>query len=158
MSKKQVVEFKGFLQDKVKAECKCRSIKHLNQARLELCKQLKREIAYNLEAHQTIESLRDKIDLHSGDTCSLNNEVNQVRDDYEDLEMDLRDLQDTIENVLECIRTFGSEDGDQSKQWVLDQVVRRLLGTDEKYHEWIILHNDGTDGPNTYSWDEGTAP
>ena len=80
------------------------------------------------------------------------------------------------------IERYGQIDGAHHKQWVLDQVARiyhgtqvivkeaswdngekefRVSLTDEPsntYKEWVTEMNDGEDGPNTYSYDEGIAP
>jgi hypothetical protein len=60
------------------------------------------------------------------------------------------------ERALDVIFSYGGIDGSHHKQWVLDQVVRALTG--EKYEEWVKKFEQGEDGPNTYSWDTGTAP
>jgi hypothetical protein len=58
--------------------------------------------------------------------------------------------------VLNLIFDYGGIDGEHHKQWVLDQVIRTLTG--DKYELWVKEHNDGSHGPNTYSWDKGVAP
>ena len=59
--------------------------------------------------------------------------------------------------ALELISSYGGIDGAHHKQWVLDQVVRVLLGPCA-YERWVIEQKAGEDGPNTYSWDGGIAP
>lgn len=61
-----------------------------------------------------------------------------------------------IATALDLISQYGGTDGGHHKQWVLDQVVRALTGDD--YPEWVRQQKDGDDGPETYEWDEGTAP
>ncbi len=51
---------------------------------------------------------------------------------------------------------FGGFDGAHHKQWVFDQILRHIA--QENYDKLIAWANDGEDGPNTYSWDEGIAP
>ena len=85
-----------------------------------------------------------------------------------------------ISEALRVILHYGGIDGNHHKQWTLDQVVRVLtgcelerkvaVGADGKeypyfrrgrsswYDRWVENHNDGEDGPNTYSWDEGIPP
>ncbi len=58
--------------------------------------------------------------------------------------------------ALEIIERFGGIDGAHHKQWVLDQVVRKITGAG--YAEWVKKHCDGEDGPETYEWDEGCCP
>lgn len=74
--------------------------------------------------------------------------------------------------ALECARRYGQTDGAHHKAWVIDQMVRALLGcmptvntygfrsfdVSEQYRSWIASATFGEDGPNTYSWDEGIAP
>jgi hypothetical protein len=59
--------------------------------------------------------------------------------------------------ALEVATQYGGIDGDHHKTWVIDQMVRSLTSEDE-YRQFVIEHNTGTEGPNTYCWDEGIAP
>ena len=63
-----------------------------------------------------------------------------------------------IEKALELARQYASIDGAHHKMWVIDQMVRALCESEAAYRRWIAEHNDGEDGPDTYSWDEGIAP
>ena len=58
----------------------------------------------------------------------------------------------------QVIHQYGSIDGAHHKQWVLDQVIRILCGSDDEYEKWVFQHNYGEDGPDSYRWDEGIAP
>ena len=61
-----------------------------------------------------------------------------------------------VVEALELIECFGSIDGDHHKQWVLDQVVRKLTG--DKYEEFRAGFIQA-DGDDTYdSYEEGIAP
>lgn len=51
---------------------------------------------------------------------------------------------------------WGGIDGEHHKQWVIDQMVRALMG--DGYERWVKDVCAGEDGPDTYSWDEGIAP
>lgn len=61
-----------------------------------------------------------------------------------------------ISKTLDVAYSYGQTDGAHHKAWVIDQMVRRLLG--DGYEEWIkkYKHEDGDD--DAYSWDEGIAP
>jgi len=59
-------------------------------------------------------------------------------------------------DALELLLRYGGIDGGHHKQWCIDQVVRIL--TDENYENFVAWACDGEDGPDTYDWDEGTAP
>ncbi len=61
-----------------------------------------------------------------------------------------------INEALSLISHFGSIDGSHHKQWVLDQIVRTLLGDD--YEKWVAAQKMGLDGPDTYDWDIGISP
>ena len=63
--------------------------------------------------------------------------------------------------ALSIANVYGGVEGETHKQWVIDQMVRALLGFDEDptdYERWI---NDYGFGPNAeicWEWDFGTAP
>jgi hypothetical protein len=61
-----------------------------------------------------------------------------------------------IGEALHLIGRYGGIDGAHHKQWVLDQVARKLAG--DKYEAWVRAVKEGEDGPDTYEWDEGIAP
>lgn len=61
-----------------------------------------------------------------------------------------------VEGALEIIRRYGGIDGGHHKAWVIDQVARKLLHDD--YPAFVADAKSGPDGPETYNWDEGTAP
>ena len=65
-------------------------------------------------------------------------------------------MSDSRNQVLELIVQYGGIDGAHHKQWLLDQIVRKLTGED--YGKWVSEYQDGEDGPETYLWDEGIAP
>lgn len=60
------------------------------------------------------------------------------------------------DEALEIALRYGQIDGEHHKAWVIDQMCRALLG--EEYEQWVADANDGEDGPQTYTWDEGIAP
>ena len=66
--------------------------------------------------------------------------------------------EEKIQKVLDTIFTYGGIDGGHHKQWLIDKTVRILTGTAKEYSEWIDKYNNGEDGPDTYSWDQGTPP
>lgn len=61
-----------------------------------------------------------------------------------------------IFQALEIARRYGGIDGAYHKNWVIDQMVRALTG--DGYAAFVADAKAGTDGPDTYSWDEGIAP
>jgi hypothetical protein len=52
----------------------------------------------------------------------------------------------------------GGFDGGHHKDWVLDQVVRILTGSESAYNEWVKERMAGEDGPATYGYDIGIPP
>lgn len=65
-------------------------------------------------------------------------------------------LDQRVAAALEVANDYSQIDGDHHKTWVIDQMVRALAGPD--YAKFVSDHCDGEDGPDTYSWDEGTPP
>jgi hypothetical protein len=68
-----------------------------------------------------------------------------------DLEPDGR-----IERAVEVAIRFGGIDGSHHKAWVIDQMLRHLLG--DEYDARIKASLHGEDGPNTYEHDVGVPP
>lgn len=65
-------------------------------------------------------------------------------------------VEDRIELAADLALEYGGYDGDHHKMWVIDQMLRVLLG--DGYAAAIERYCDGEDGPDTYGWDEGTPP
>ncbi len=63
-----------------------------------------------------------------------------------------------VTDALELIVRYGGIDEAHHKAWVLDQVVRVLIGDDEEYKKFVAEAKAGEDGPNTYAWNVGIAP
>jgi len=61
-----------------------------------------------------------------------------------------------INAALSIAVEFGSVDEAHHKAWVIDQMVRALAADD--YETLVADAKSGSDGPDTYSWDEGIAP
>jgi hypothetical protein len=66
--------------------------------------------------------------------------------------------QGRIAAALEVARRYGGTDGADHKAWVIDQMVRALLGEFGAYRQFVAEARAGEDGPETYEWDEGVAP
>ena len=62
----------------------------------------------------------------------------------------------SVEAALDVASNYGQTDGAHHKTWVIDQMVRALLGDD--YAAWVARQKAGVDGPETFDWDEGTPP
>lgn len=58
-----------------------------------------------------------------------------------------------IQKAIVMIESFGDTDGAHHKQWLIDQLLRLLLGSEERYVRWR-----GNRTIDDYGWDEGVAP
>jgi hypothetical protein len=60
---------------------------------------------------------------------------------------------DRIEKALSYAARYGRIDGDHHKRWVIDQMVRALLG--DAYDAWVAQY----EGPEKeYLWEVGSRP
>ena len=60
------------------------------------------------------------------------------------------------DKALEVAMRFGQAREPSHKAWVIDQMVRALTG--DGYAKWVASFRRGEHGPDTYPWDQGTAP
>ncbi len=66
-----------------------------------------------------------------------------------------------MNNIAEALKIayqYSQIDGGHHKAWVIDQMIRKLLKTEEAYNEWIKNYCNEDDDPNAYEWDIGIAP
>jgi len=61
-----------------------------------------------------------------------------------------------IKSSLDLIWRYGGIPGGHHKQWLLDQLVRTLTGSEEAYNEWV--HRVDDDADEYGKWDQGIAP
>lgn len=61
-----------------------------------------------------------------------------------------------IQLAVEIALDDGITESAHHKMWVIDQMLRTLLG--ERYEAAIAQWCDGEEGPETYQWDTGIAP
>ena len=67
------------------------------------------------------------------------------------------DLTGAINKALQLAFDYGQVDGDHHKMWVIDQMVRALLGVE--YAQWVEAYQEiDEEGEPQYFWDEGVAP
>lgn len=69
---------------------------------------------------------------------------------------DDKELKDRINKALDTIFRYGQIDGDHHKAWVIDQVVRKLLGPN--YDTFVYEYEHDVDTGEEYGWFEGIAP
>jgi hypothetical protein len=65
-------------------------------------------------------------------------------------------LEFRIDEAIAIAVRYGGIDGDHHKAWVIDQMVRALAWA--RYEQIVADAKAGEDGPDTFTWDEGTAP
>ena len=63
-----------------------------------------------------------------------------------------------IKSALSLAWQYGQIDGDWHKMWVIDQMVRALCGSQEKYIEWVKLYETPLGADEYYEWNTGIAP
>ena len=64
--------------------------------------------------------------------------------------------QKRIDAAVDIAIRYGGIDGSHHKAWVIDQVLRKLLG--KQYAAVIKASCAGEDGPDTYEHDVGVPP
>ena len=70
--------------------------------------------------------------------------------------MDKSDFQARNKAAIDLAVSYGGIDGAHHKDWVIDQMVRLLAGSD--YAQIVATAKSGEDGPETYEWEVGIAP
>lgn len=70
----------------------------------------------------------------------------------EDLQQENQKYKEVIDKVRNIAYEYGQIDGAHHKTWVIDQIIRELLGTE--YDNFIKEYEE--DGE--YTWDIGIAP
>jgi hypothetical protein len=67
------------------------------------------------------------------------------------------DVDDVMRDCLELAFQYSQIDGAHHKNWVIDQMVRKLTG--ENYEQFVDYYAaEDDDGNPEYEWDEGIAP
>jgi hypothetical protein len=101
--------------------------------------------------------------LHTRAGSSFDREGEILRDKSIPWSTIANDLQATlsakgaiIDEALDIAHRYGGIDGGHHKMWVIDQMVRALIGNE--YEAWVVKQKAGEDGPETYEWDPGIAP
>ena len=72
--------------------------------------------------------------------------------------LEYQDPNERIDLAIDLAVQFGGIDGAHHKAWVIDQMVRELAGSPERYAALVAEAKEGEDGPETYDWDVGVAP
>lgn len=62
-----------------------------------------------------------------------------------------------IEGALEAAFEFGDVDGGHHKQWLINEMIRQLLGFGG-HREWVKSYNIWAAKYGYSYWDEGIAP
>ena len=80
----------------------------------------------------------------------------EASDAYETLRAALAQSDDGKQAALEVAQRHGGTDGDHHKAWVIDQMVRALMGYG--YDQFVADTCAGEEGPDSYFWGVGIAP
>lgn len=62
-----------------------------------------------------------------------------------------------IKQAVDIAWQYAQIDGEHHKMWVIDQIVRVLLG-EEKYKLWVEAYETPLDDGDYYLWETGIAP
>ena len=65
-------------------------------------------------------------------------------------------MEEGIKMAVRYTWSYGQIDGDYHKMWVIDQMVRTLLGKEE-YEKWVERY-ETPEGENYWKWNTGIAP
>lgn len=63
-----------------------------------------------------------------------------------------------IADAMTIVNRYAGIEGEHHKTWVIDQIVRMLLGDD--YNDWVAKRNSesGGDGDTYQPWNTGISP
>jgi hypothetical protein len=70
----------------------------------------------------------------------------------------MTELEERVDRAINIAYDYGDVEGSHHKMWVIDQMVRALLG--DEYGLWVNNYRTATlqDMYEEYEWDEGIAP
>ena len=110
-----------------------------------------------LEAWDLDEATLNQTDIEAIKHLLLENQMQQdVIIGYKSTNLDqaveLQQLNEVIEKTVSIAYEYGQIDGDHHKLWVIDQMLRVLLGED--YRDFIEDYEENGE----YKWDIGIAP
>jgi hypothetical protein len=60
------------------------------------------------------------------------------------------------DKAIKIAESYGMIDGAHHKQWVIDQMIRALLG--DGYDAWLAKENAEREAGDHFLWDHGVAP
>lgn len=66
-------------------------------------------------------------------------------------------MEERIKEALSIAWSYAQIDGDWHKMWVIDQMVRALLGKEEEYEKWVKAYETPY-GEEYWKWNVGIAP
>lgn len=67
-------------------------------------------------------------------------------------------MEDRIKEALKIAWQYGCIDGSHHKMWTIDQMVRALCGSEEKYNKWVDEYETPLPDGDYFEWDCGIAP
>ena len=93
--------------------------------------------------------------VYVGDKNALNELIGYydgLKEGIDELQQENQKYKEVIDKVINIAYEYGQIDGYHHKTWVIDQIIRELLGTE--YDNFIKEYEE--DGE--YTWDIGIAP
>lgn len=72
----------------------------------------------------------------------------------------MNEMKERIDKALELAWQYGQIDGSHHRVWVIDQMVRALIGNEEDYKKWVEAYETplSENEDDYYEWDAGIAP
>ena len=69
-------------------------------------------------------------------------------------------MKERIDKALELAWRYGQIDGSHHRVWVIDQMVRALIGNEEDYKKWVEAYEAplSENEDDYYEWDVGITP
>jgi len=81
-----------------------------------------------------------------------------MKDETSENELIIDELSERISNCIDIIWLYGHLKNKNHKSWVIDQVLRNLIGNEDDYNEWIKKYEFDEETKTKYKWDFGTEP
>lgn len=72
----------------------------------------------------------------------------------------MNEMKERIDKALELAQQYGQIDGSHHRVWVIDQMVRALIGNEEDYKKWVEAYEAplSENEDDRYEWDTGIIP
>jgi hypothetical protein len=108
--------------------------------------------------HEEYTGAEDKRCGHAHELSDAKSDIDNLTIEEQEHTIDVlkNKIDSKIEEAINLAVMYGGIDGAHHKDWLIDQMVRKLAG--ERYDQIVADACAGEDGPDTFSWDCGIAP